>query len=218
MLSEKFLSSRNERKFSGERESCGGRYVIVRLMENNLRVYKNPLYIKTFFGNTRIAYKQTTIRPAQIESIVGLVLLAVLVLYVITMNTHGLRFTSTIISCVMLVCGFVSFYWRVLGIGREIKMAIKEGREILETEYSFDGSKKWFPLSPFVGGLLGISIFQIANRYMGRYPVGMSGLIVGIMAFGAGGLLAIGVAYTFWEFKFKRKIMVYRYDQVEKSV
>lgn len=171
------------------------------------------LYIKTFSGLSGIVYEKTTNRPARGILTVGLILLVVSLAIIFLRYSHQQQLPLLIVACVMFLVGFVPFVLRMQKLGADIGTASVKQMETLETSFSFDGGSGFFPFSPFVGVIIGIVIFQILGRYWNLHPVGIGGFIVGIIMFGAACLLAVGITYAFWEYKFDRTIVVYKYHR-----
>jgi high-affinity Fe2+/Pb2+ permease len=167
------------------------------------------LYLKVFSGLPGITYLENTLKIPFKHILLGLGILIVAV-YLVFKVSNDQRLIATSILLTMLIFGLVVSAVRVHRIQPDIATAVSQNKTVIETKYAYDGGSSWFPLSWLAGVVLGI-ILVAFTRGLGW----QNSLYISILAFGAGFILAIGLTYMYWEYKYNRTIEVYRYERVK---
>lgn len=171
---------------------------------------KNVLYLKVFNNLPKIEYQKKAVHISFGHTFLGIALL-LLVIYFIFQNLTEQHYSSIIVCAVFSFFGFIISLVRTSKVYKDISDGMLQNKITAETKYSYDGGNSWFPLGPTVGILLGLIIARFSENF-NNYDFPIS-----IVSFGAGFVLAIGLSYLYWEFKYNRKILVYRYDRKKNS-
>ena len=170
----------------------------------------NILYLKVFSGLPGIQYKESATHISFGHTMLGIGVLVVLI-YLIFRSPSENRYLSVIICVGLLIVGFAIFAVRARRLQPDIAAAVTQNQTTVQTKYAYDGGNLWFPLSPIAGVVIGLIVYNFFKGLSWH-----NNLLISILALGVGAVLAIGLTYMYWEYKYDKTIMVYNYSRLPK--
>lgn len=173
----------------------------------------SPLILKTFSELECIKYKDGLVRPAYGHTIMGIIFVLFIIVLMLRSGSDS-RAYLLFFSMLIIFIVFIIFALKTYTLKDSIFNASNNKANSASVKTSYIGEKRFFPISPSVGVLIGIGMFSILENFA-SFEVS-NFVYISVSSIAVGAFFGVGLTYLYFEKKIHRQIRVQKYIKITK--